>query len=247
MRYVDRFFVCQPLNRANWLSDPISFNLSCESEKKFFFSSQTSSNDLLIEWEQKKRSSAWSMFLRQASRKWKHLESDRILDWCQVQRKNRFVKRVLKKSNKYSKSTRKVCSPSPALASLNISTNCLLHLVVNRGFMFFIIIFPLAYVHFVAKLKLQNCVFNLEQRASERIKADSKNTNQYARYVAQVALYNCKTTRNHFFLKKSFAFIVLQFISVRVCFIGTFATTFRRESGESIDMHSSSSKRAQGG
>lgn len=61
------------------------------------------------------------------------------------------------------------------------------------------IISLLAVVHFVAKLKLQNCVFNLEYLASEqRIKADSKNTNQYARYVAQVALYNCKTTRNRF-------------------------------------------------
>lgn len=81
---------------------------------------------------------------------------------------------------------------------------------------------------------MQNCVFNLETEASsrERIKtADSKNTNQYARYVVQVAFYNCETTRNRVLLKEFICILCYNLITKELGILKRFrllASTLRQ-------------------
>lgn len=82
---------------------------------------------------------------------------------------------------------------------------------------------------------MQNCVFHLETEASsrERIKtADSKNTNQYARYVVQVAFYNCETTRNRVLLEEFICILCYNLIFNEGAFNTILAARFHAQAND---------------
>lgn len=87
------------------------------------------------------------------------------------------------------------------------------------------------------KCKIVSLTLKQSEQSRKNQKADSKNTYQYARYVVQVAFYNCETTRNRVFIKELICILCYNLI-LKEIFYWLFIKTPRLRLKQMIDcMH----------
>lgn len=87
------------------------------------------------------------------------------------------------------------------------------------------------------KCKIVSLTLKQSEQSRKNQKADSKNTNQYAQYVVQVAFYNCETTRNRVFIKELICILCYNLI-LKEIFYWLFIKTPRLRLKQMIDcMH----------